>query len=503
MSEAAAMDEPAPARQGSHAQILKSTAMIGGSSVVNIGFAIVRNKAMALLLGPSGVGLMGLYGSILDLAQTLAGLGIPASGVRQIAEANATQDEARIARTALMLRRVSIGLGIAGAALLALLALPVARFTFGDAGHGAAVALLGVAVCLQLISAGQVALVQGMRRISHLAQITMLGALFSTAIAVPMVYLFGEAGIVPAFIAMATASLATSWWYARRVRLKPVALSARGTAEEATALLQLGVVFMASAFLTTGAAYAIRLIVMRQAGFEAAGLYQAAWALGGLYAGFILQAMGTDFFPRLTAVAGDDKECNRLVNEQAQVSMLLAGPGLLATLTVAPLVMAIFYSREFLPAVELLRWICLGMMLRVIAWPMGFIVLAKGARKAFFWTEVAAATVHVGLALLLVPQIGATGAGVAFFGLYVWHGCLIYAVVRRMSGFRWSADNIRLGAIFLPAAAIAFAALTLLPFWPATAIGSALTAATGIYSLRLLLKLVPAARLPGFLKRRS
>jgi PST family polysaccharide transporter len=496
-----AMNEPVSPKSNSYTQILKSTAMIGGSSIVNIGFAIIRNKAMALLLGPSGVGLMGLYSSIIDLTQTLAGLGISPSGVRQIAEATATQDEERIARTTLMLRRVSIVLGLLGAALLGLLALPVARFTFGDDTHVVAVALLGIAVCLQLISAAQMALVQGMRRISHLAQITMLGAFFSTAIGIPMVYFFGEAGIVPAFIAMALASLATSWWYARQIKIKPIKLSTREVSQEAAALLKLGVVFMASAFLTTGAAYAIRLIVLKHAGFEAAGLYQAAWALGGLYAGFILQAMGTDFFPRLTAVASDNRECNRLVNEQAQISILLAGPGLLATLTVAPLVMAIFYSREFLPAVDLLRWICLGMMLRIVAWPMGFIVLAKGDRKVFFWTEVAATTIHVGLAWLLVPQIGLKGAGIAFFGLYVWHSCLIYVIVRRMSGFRWSAENLRLGAIFLPAAAVAFAALMFLPFWPATVIGVTLTAVTGLYSLRLLLRLFPAEKLPGFVRR--
>ena len=98
--------------------------------------------------------------------------------------------------------------------------------------------------------------------------------------------------------------------------------------------------------------------------------------------------MGADFYPRLTAVASDNAECNRLVNEQAEIGLLLAGPGVLATLTFAPLVIALFYSAKFGPAVEILRWICLGMTLRVASWPMGFILLAKGARKTFFWSEL-------------------------------------------------------------------------------------------------------------------
>lgn len=488
-------------RSTTYTQILRSTAVIGGSSIVNIGFAIIRNKAMAVLLGPQGVGLMGLYGSIAELAQTLAGMGVQASGVRQIAEASGDGEDLRVARTATVLRRISVLLGTIGAVLLALFSIPIAQFTFADHGHAFSIALLSVAVFFRLVSAGQMALVQGLRRVGDIARINMLAAFFSTLISIPLVVLFAERGIVPALVAMAVASVATSWWFARKVRLPTPRLSWPQMSVEAKALLRLGLVFMASGLLTVGAAYAVRIIVLRHDGVEAAGLYQAAWALGGLYAGFILQAMGTDFYPRLTAVARDDDACNRLVNEQAQISILLAGPGLLATLTVAPLVISLFYSPEFRPAVDVLRWICLGMMLRIVAWPMGFIVLAKGAQRMFFWTETAATCVHVGLAWLLVGWLGLVGSGAAFFGLYVWHACIVYVLVRRLSGFRWSPANIRLGLIFLPASAAVFVACRLLPPWQAMAFGTLVTGLSGVYALNILVQLLPADAIPVRLQK--
>jgi enterobacterial common antigen flippase len=487
--------------QSTHTQILKSTAIIGGASVINVLFAIVRNKAMAVLLGPQGVGLMGLYSSIADLTQTLAALGIQDSGVRQIAEAAGTGDGQRIARTATALKWVSVVLGLLGALALAAASFPIAAFTFGDSQHAVGVMLLSAAVFFRLVTAGQIALVQGMRRISDLARITMLGALFSTVISIPMVFFLGADGIVPSLVAMAAVSVLTSWWYSRKIQVSETSLSARQVGQETAALLRLGIVFMASAFLTVGAAYAIRIIVLRADGIEAAGLYQAAWALGGLYVGFILQAMGADFYPRLTAIANDNVECNRLVNEQAQVSMLLAGPGVIATLTLAPLVISLFYTPEFNPAVNLLRWICLGMMLRIVAWPMGFIVLAKGARQIFFWTEVAATVVHVGLAWLLVPRFGVIAAGAAFFGLYVWHSVLIYFIVRRLSGFRWSVANLKLGMLFLPACGIVFAAFFFLSYWQATLLGAVIVLCSGLYSLRTLFILLPAEAMPAPLRR--
>src|SRR5262245_5155768 len=89
----------------SYRQILKSTAWVGGSSFVNIGIGIARTKVMAMLLGPAGFGLAGLYLSVAGLAQSIAGLGINSSGVRQIAEAAASGDSRRIAHTAAVLRR--------------------------------------------------------------------------------------------------------------------------------------------------------------------------------------------------------------------------------------------------------------------------------------------------------------------------------------------------------------------------------------------------------------
>jgi PST family polysaccharide transporter len=152
-------------------------------------------------------------------------------------------------------------------------------------------------------------------------------------------------------------SIVTSWWYSRKVWVQPPAMTVSEVWEETVALLKLGFAFMASGFLVMGAAYAARIIVVRNIGLDAAGFYSSAWTLGGLYVGYILQAMGADFYPRLVGVATDNSRCNRSVNEQAQVSLLLAGPGIIATLTFAPLVIALFYSAKFAEAVEVLRWI--------------------------------------------------------------------------------------------------------------------------------------------------
>ena len=174
---------------------------------------------------------------------------------------------------------------------------------------------------------------------------------------------------------------------------------------------------------------------------------------------------------------------------------------MLATLTFAPLVILLFYSARFEPAVEILRWNCLGIMLRVASWPMGFVLLAKGERGRFFWTEVFGHMTYVGLVWLCVHSFGLTGTGVAFFGQYLLYWFLIYGVVRSVSGFRWTKANQRIGLLFALMAAAVFAGWYVLPRMAAMSLGMAATLLAGIYSLKTLCTLVPLERLPAMVRR--
>lgn len=485
----------------SYGQILKSSALIGGSQAASIAIGIVRTKAMAVILGPAGFGLAGLYGSIADLTVSVAGLGVNSSGVRQIAEAVGTGDSDRIARTATVLRRTSLVLGILGVFLLLLVSRRASTLTFGTGENAGAVSLLSIAIFFRLVSGGQAALIQGMRRISDLAKMNFAAALSGTVIAIPLVYFFGEQGVVPSLIGVAITLVITSWWYSRKIDIPSVRMNTSQMAREAAMMLKLGFAFMASTLLMMGSAYTVRIIVLHNVGLEATGLYQSAWTLGGLYVGVILQAMGADFFPRLTASVQSNAACNRLVNEQVRVGLLLAGPGIILTLTFAPIILALFYSATFTGAVDILRWICLGVGLRVLTWPIGFIIVAKGEQNLFFWSELAWTVFNVGLTWICIRSFGVNGAGIAFFGSYVFHGLLLYPIVRRLTGFRWHAENRKTGLLFFLSIAVVFFGSAVLPFPLAAGLGVLAALFSGAYSIRVIVTLLSLDQIPTPVRR--
>ena len=54
------------------------------------------------------------------------------------------------------------------------------------------------------------------------------------------------------------------------------------------------------------------------------------------YVGFLLGAMGADYYPRLTEVIHDKVAAVRLMNDQAQLGLAIGGPVLLLLIGLAP-----------------------------------------------------------------------------------------------------------------------------------------------------------------------
>lgn len=493
----------------SYGRILKSTTIVGGAQGVNLLIGLVRTKLVALLLGPAGVGLVGLYTSVTGLMSTLSGLGIGSSGVRQVAEAAASGDHERIGRTVRVLRRVCWLTGLLGTGLTAALAWPLSQWTFANADHAEAIALLGLTLLLGSISGGQMALIQGVRRIGDLARLQVFSAVAGTVISVGLYAWLGERGIVPVLLLSAVINLGASWWFARRVPVPPATVTWGETWGEARGLIGLGMAFMLSGLLTAGVALVARAWILRDLGVEANGFYQAAWGISGVFAGFILQAMGADFYPRLTGVAHDHPQANRLVNEQTEVGVLLALPGLLATLLFSAWIVPLLYSPQFKAAAELLPWFVLGLFGRVLSWPLGYIQLAKGAARWFAATELLFAVLHLLFIWAGLRWLGLWGVALAFAVLYLCYTALMLWVGRWLTGFRWSRGVVKLllwsGGAVLLAFALARGAT---PGFQA-ALGGVLVGVTGYFCLRQLARRLGPdhrisrllVRLPGFSAR--
>jgi PST family polysaccharide transporter len=421
---------------------VRSTLLVGGGAALTMAIGIVRTKFVAALIGPSGVALFAVFNQIAEVFGAATSFGLGTSGVREIASAHAEGAPEKLARTVKTLRRTTWCTGLLGLLIMVFGSRLVSNMTFGGTAQAVPIAMLGLVVLVRALTTGQSCIVRGTRRLNDFVRINIGGAIGALVASVLCVFIWGTEGIVPGMVLAAMATLGVSWWYSRRIEVAPIEHSWQHTRVEARELLRFGLPIMLMGLVGTITPYFERVVLLRTIGLNDLGQYQAAYALTGVVTSFVITAMTADSYPKLVGMADDPVQMGKEVNGQIEASMLMSIPGVLCLFSLAPLVVPILYSREFAPAVEVLRITTLGVIGRLIAWPLRLAFMAKGMGGTVLGIEIGASIIGLGLLALLTPPFGLRGAGWAFVASNLIIPIAMVALIPWLAGIRVTAKNL-------------------------------------------------------------
>lgn len=448
------------------------------------------------MLGPVGIGLMGLYMNIMSIAATIAACGMGSIGVRQVAAVADEAETLSIVRRALWLG--SLILGVGGMGILWLVREPVSLLVFGDDLHVSDVGWLGLGLLFTVIAGSQTAVLQGLRRIGDLAKVTIISGLTGALLGISAAYLLGTNGVVWFVVAAPATTFLAASYYAARLPSPQAAYDFSAIRRQWRVILQLGIPIMSAGLLMLATPLVVRTFVVSELGLDASGYFQAAWIISFTYVGFVLNAMAMDYFPRLTTAIGDAQRAGKLVNEQTEMGLLMAGPALLAMITFAPWVINLLYDKSFSPAAQLLSWQVLGDILKVASWPMSYIFLAAGRSRTYIGMQIIWSGAYLGTFIPGVNDWGLVSAGAGFaVGHLCFFGVNVIAA-KRLIGFRLSGRNVVFTLLLLVAGGLTIY-LESLSVIASYALGSCATVLFGLYSLHRLNHLID---LRGLLRRR-
>ena len=426
---------------------MKATSLFGGVQVFNIIIAIIRSKVIAVYLGPAGMGIAGLLTSSTGLVKALTNFGLGTSAVRDIASAYESKDQIRIRTTVVVFRRLVWITGILGTVATIVLAPILSEFSFGNEDYTIAFMWLGVTLLLQQLASGQMVILQGTRKLKLLAKANLLGSIIGLLISVPLYYYKGVEGIVPALIITAVATFLVAWYFARKVKVESITVTRSETISEGKGMLKMGFMLSISGLITMGASYIVRIYISNTGSLDDVGLYNAGFAIIGTYVGLVFAAMGADYYPRLSGIAYDNEKATSLINQQAEIAILILAPILAIFIIFIYWVILLLYSTKFLAVNGLIQWAALGMYFKAVSWCIGYLFLAKGASKVFFWSEVFSNVYLLAFNLLGYKYFGLTGMGISFLFSYVLLLLQVYLISKMKYNFSFSFEFFKIFGI--------------------------------------------------------
>ncbi len=467
---------------------LKTTSLFGGVQIYQILIKIISSKFVAVLLGPTGMGINGLLQSTTQIISSVAGMGLGTSAVRDMSASYASNDEGKFFRTLSVFRRLIWFTGIIGA-LICLLGSPFwSKLTFGNYDYTIAFTLIAVTVLFTQLTSGQTVLLQSTRNFKLMAKAGVIGSTVGLFVNIPMYFFWGMKGIVPAIITMSLATLAISTYFARKVPQKKVSLTARETFHEGKFMLSMGFFLMLQGLLELVCGYIVRIYISNTGSLADVGLYNAGFMIINTYVGMVFTAMGTEYYPRLSTYTDDHERFNQAINQQIEISLLLTAPLIAFFLVFGDLAIIILYSNKFLPITWMVIWAIMAIFFKAPSWCISFSFLAKGDIKAFWLNELVAVLLQLGINLLFYHYGGLTGLGVSYMLNYFLYNFQVWFITKIRYSFKL---NLSLLKVLIPQLVISAAIIAIYYFLgeiPRYIAGTLLTVASTYLSYKMLNK---------------
>ena len=393
--------------------------------------AIVSVKVLALMTGPAGVGLFSLLRQIQQTLCVIASVGGQNAVVQGVASRQGLE---RAQFVTSVLHLVLAGASIVGLGTL-LLSSSIAALVFGsESSRSALVQWILVPVILGALLIFLRALLNASMRIGAVAWVNISTGFGGLLMVVPAATAY-RAGHEDALILILSGSLGlgliTAGYHAIRhdCLYTRIAEAPRFERSAAHNFLSVAIPSLMALFLGMGCILAVRTAIVRSHGLPLAGQFDAAWSISVTFLVLFLTSIQTYLLPKLSA-STRQAEWQDVMERALRLSAIIAVPSIASLIVLKPVAVRVFYSVDFIDAVELLRWTLLGDYIRVAGWVLATTLVAKADMRAYLACEVAWNVLFATFALWMVPA-GIEGAGPAYVGAY---GLYLALLVIRICG---------------------------------------------------------------------
>ena len=417
-------------------EVIRAIFFVGGSQVINLLFTMIKMKFVAVLLGPVGVGLIGLFMNVTNLFASIGAVGMNSSGTRAIAsiEEGAPGDPPTEAESETFFNLIvtsALQSVVTAAVFLAImLFFDLGELTESVTGTGIVVLTVGILAAINSQPHG--ALLRGRKRHKRIAQLTLLSGISASAVSIPVAVMDPGIAVPLLSIIPVVFSLACSIYLCRdsvRHALRiPLAKFSFPLWKE---ISRLGFFVMITGLLPIGGLLLIRLVIQQSGSDEELGYFQAAWSVGVIYIGLVVGSMSSEYYPRLSGIISRGEPVQEAVVHQIELIALLSAPILVIFIAFSELIFVLLYSSEFSPAAHLFKLLVLGDVLKLVSWPIGYAILANGHGRTFFVGDAIGWITFSVLASTLYETLGFVAVGVGYIAMYAAYSAFVLLYARR------------------------------------------------------------------------
>ena len=392
---------------------------VAGCSMVT---SVVRGKVSAVKLGPSGVGMIGQLNSLSLLAGAVAMAGIGTAAIILIGRLRSVgnEDELRGLTSYVILRSTVASLVVAVVLMAA--SVPASRVLFGQESYWPAVVVAAPSVPMNVFSGCVLLVMQARGRAPRAAVSSLIALVINTGLVIVVVLAFGLPGAVASVLLTSLVPVLIFGW---RERSWLTTLGLRGHLDKRIRreLFSIGLASFALGLVSNLTDLGQRSLLVHRSGSAAGGYYQVFSMASNQGYLQVLNGIMVYLAPALAvAVVKGASYANRELDMAARTTLAAIGSAAVVISVLAPAIVRILFSDEFLGATNALIVLSAGEMLRAAAFALGCVLLPMGLKAQ--WLGIGLVTL---LIQIVVTALGAKEYGVDAVAVGFWLSWLLNA----------------------------------------------------------------------------
>lgn len=443
----------------SYRNIFKATSLFGGVQVIQILANLIKGKFAAILIGATGMGMISLFTVPVSMIINISGLGLGTSAVKDISQLAERDNDEELGKILFIFKRLVLYSCVAGGLMTLLGSYWLSVNSFGNSDYVLQFIFLTLMVIGSLLYQANVTILQGLRQLKKIAQLSIINAISTFSIALICYYFWGIQGIVPAMIVPVWINFIFAYSAILKLDLPSNPVKFNELWYKGKIMISFGFALVISAFLGQLCTYILNVFISKVGEIKDVGFMNAAISMTTMSITMVFAAMATDYFPRLSAVADNKDKMNSLVNRQSEILILIVTPLLIIFSISAPVLIRIFLAQEFIIITEFIRIVAIGMFFKAASYAIGYISFAKSDKKVFFYFEGVVFNIFSLLTnIVFYYYFGLSGLAISFAINYIIYYISVSLLFSNKYGYKISPSTSNITSISFVFSAVIFGA---------------------------------------------
>lgn len=416
--------------------IVKAIGVFGSMRFFQMISQIIVAKFVAIFIGPSGIGLLGLLKNAIHLIVSITSFGFSTTSIKEIATPLNNDDDKLLQKAIGLSKRTSNYIGILGFFITILCSGILSKWIFNDITKFYWFLLLSFNFIILSKNTFYLTLMKGLRLTKVIAFSGVISSVAVAIVSLPIYYFYKKDGIIIAILLSNFVSLLVNIYLTKKVKQPKYTLGFKAYFKEAKPMLSLGVYLSINAIFGYLCHFLIKLFFKNYIDDDTVlGYYEVGIVILTTYVGTIFSVMTIDFYPRLTSFQHDNTIVKDLVNKQVIIGVLIVTPLILFFYLFDEFLIKLLYSKDFVIVSEILKIGLFSTIIKAIIWPLSFIILAKGNKSQYLKQELLGDFMNITFTVLLYLKFGLVGIGLSLCLNFLLYGAYLYWYVAKQYDF--------------------------------------------------------------------